>query len=921
MSRHDHHRPPAIATPSSVNAKTLRKPPSSYKSSPPPTPQSKRAGRQSDTKVRKGRSDVREVFGDEPAASNYARAGKKEHNRHESDSHDLAFSPRHVTRVSVVDNMLLSLDRANAGSHFTSDESAPFSTLQDQQLYTSRHGRGRGHTYSSSQSTEFNPRSEVTHNSNRPFHSRRSNSSSNFQTFLPRKDSLQKGDDGNISARLKAFDTQRAAVIGDRSPVTGSKSHRKSSKSSGSSSIDFGRMAANAPRQPPVQRRLSGSDQANSHRATNLASSPLVPTPLSIKHTRPPDYDEIDAAPTPTVFAGPHSRDHSPSKGARSNARLGHTDLKENIPLNRPYSKKTDGPTSPLRTTFGPGIAPQDLRQGLQAYSLNQTSLNTPNVPATTRASQEQGGPLKDRPGFFRRVFGSSRSNTVQPSDSHPPSRRPSNTPFSHNNFGADSGNGPALNTPAYEERNKALHEEPVDIPRDNTQASVSKKPSSFFKRRKKSISENGLVTSLPSHPHPRVTDVKDNHVADPISVSSLRDAMNPYLKSPVSPKRPGYDSDLAEYDATFLAGYLARNESTIKPALVAKDVAARELELSNHQKSFKVRGYVHNDDMLRVGPTESSHESNRTKEKPLQINERTSSKIPNIPRTTTTNEITNPFPSAGTVVKEEIETLQNKKLPTRQGLNAPEIGGNPEILHLEEQNTPVVHEVSDKTPKQLELKVRRATSQTSHSREKWPPRNDSSNLNGMPLEPAFQEAYVEEPERLPLPQDSVIGLTAMSGSPMSDYKSVSSNLPEPQLQEDLDLQEVPDRPQRADSLDPTVPLATDRTQAQMIFDGDEGTISKAKAAAWLGETELARTRVRRAYMELFDWKDISILAALRGLCSRLLLKGETQQVDRILDSFSTRWCACNPSHGFKATGRPLLCGKYIRKECSLIWS
>jgi Sec7-like guanine-nucleotide exchange factor len=56
--------------------------------------------------------------------------------------------------------------------------------------------------------------------------------------------------------------------------------------------------------------------------------------------------------------------------------------------------------------------------------------------------------------------------------------------------------------------------------------------------------------------------------------------------------------------------------------------------------------------------------------------------------------------------------------------------------------------------------------------------------------------------------------------------------------------------------------------------------------------------------MAFFDWHLKNVLAALRDLCGHLILKGETQQVDRILDAFSVRWCRCNPNHGFKATGK-----------------
>jgi Sec7-like guanine-nucleotide exchange factor len=78
--------------------------------------------------------------------------------------------------------------------------------------------------------------------------------------------------------------------------------------------------------------------------------------------------------------------------------------------------------------------------------------------------------------------------------------------------------------------------------------------------------------------------------------------------------------------------------------------------------------------------------------------------------------------------------------------------------------------------------------------------------------------------------------------------------------------------------------------------------VGNVPAAAWLGEPD--RATVREAYMRLYNWSNMNILAALRSLCQRLVLKGETQQVDRVLDAFSCRWCDCNPSHGFKATGK-----------------
>ncbi|KAK4187851.1 hypothetical protein QBC35DRAFT_474140 [Podospora australis] len=95
-------------------------------------------------------------------------------------------------------------------------------------------------------------------------------------------------------------------------------------------------------------------------------------------------------------------------------------------------------------------------------------------------------------------------------------------------------------------------------------------------------------------------------------------------------------------------------------------------------------------------------------------------------------------------------------------------------------------------------------------------------------------------------------------------------------------------------------PTEDDRQKAQKIYDGNEDYIQKDRAAAWMGEEGIVRQRVLRAYMDHYDFKDLSIVSGLRLVCNRLLLRAETQQVDRILVAFTKRWCDCNPKHGFK---------------------
>lgn len=89
---------------------------------------------------------------------------------------------------------------------------------------------------------------------------------------------------------------------------------------------------------------------------------------------------------------------------------------------------------------------------------------------------------------------------------------------------------------------------------------------------------------------------------------------------------------------------------------------------------------------------------------------------------------------------------------------------------------------------------------------------------------------------------------------------------------------------------------------AKSLYNGTCRSVSHYNAASWIGDSGTERGLVRKAYMAIFDWEGISVLGAIRGLCDRLYMKAESQQLDRIVDTFSDRWCECNSNHGFKAT-------------------
>ncbi|KAI7889408.1 uncharacterized protein EV154DRAFT_553049 [Mucor mucedo] len=83
---------------------------------------------------------------------------------------------------------------------------------------------------------------------------------------------------------------------------------------------------------------------------------------------------------------------------------------------------------------------------------------------------------------------------------------------------------------------------------------------------------------------------------------------------------------------------------------------------------------------------------------------------------------------------------------------------------------------------------------------------------------------------------------------------------------------------------------------AQRIWDQDITVYDDLdRVVEWIGNGKPCSHSILQSYMILFDFKDLFLEQAFRSLCSRLHLKGETQQIDRILSQFSVRYFECNP--------------------------
>ncbi|KAF6761177.1 Sec7 domain GEF [Ephemerocybe angulata] len=82
---------------------------------------------------------------------------------------------------------------------------------------------------------------------------------------------------------------------------------------------------------------------------------------------------------------------------------------------------------------------------------------------------------------------------------------------------------------------------------------------------------------------------------------------------------------------------------------------------------------------------------------------------------------------------------------------------------------------------------------------------------------------------------------------------------------------------------------------ASRCFNDNDDFLPKEKIAEWLGGHGRINKVALHHYMDFYDFAGLRLDLAFRRLCAKLYLKGETQQVDRILEEFSRRYWECNP--------------------------
>ncbi|KAH7923717.1 hypothetical protein BV22DRAFT_1196481 [Leucogyrophana mollusca] len=112
----------------------------------------------------------------------------------------------------------------------------------------------------------------------------------------------------------------------------------------------------------------------------------------------------------------------------------------------------------------------------------------------------------------------------------------------------------------------------------------------------------------------------------------------------------------------------------------------------------------------------------------------------------------------------------------------------------------------------------------------------------------------------------------------------------------DLILNRYASNPSFSRSEDVQDPEERGKELASRCYEEDEDFLAKEKIAEWLGGHGQINKIALHHYMDYFDFSKQRLDNAFRGLCAKLFLKAETQQVDRILEEFSRRFWECNPA-------------------------
>lgn len=134
---------------------------------------------------------------------------------------------------------------------------------------------------------------------------------------------------------------------------------------------------------------------------------------------------------------------------------------------------------------------------------------------------------------------------------------------------------------------------------------------------------------------------------------------------------------------------------------------------------------------------------------------------------------------------------------------------------------------------------------------------------------------------------------------PMSDNKHLHTTYPvsEAYVDNTANNASATEKPQIQEE-DTMTPEQEQKDIALKLFNEDFVSIQPEEYTQFLAANDAESTKIREYYMGLFHW-DANLLTSTRMLCSKLYLKGESQEIDRILSSFTKSYIKQHPSNVF----------------------
>ena len=435
-----------------------------------------------------------------------AESPKMEENEDFEDPHDLSLSRNHVLRASMVDNLVLSLDHFPGGAF----EEAPYTPRSNSYDTSARfRGRGRGHTFSSSTSSE----NDIQHLKAAPQHPQTIprvpvRGSVRYQKDLQKLPSIY-GEDED-STRAKVYEAQRATQPRHPTRKENNSTGGKSDHSSNASSIDLGHLASmNGRLGAPGNRRSRSFDFGSRQREDRVLPAPISIIPSKLE-------EQLATLGSPLV-----------RKTSTKSSKSAYVKQKSRTPAAGLSATRTDSvPQLPSMKSI-PSFQNADMKP----------SIGSPTEPTAA-----------PRPGFFRRVFGS--KNSVIEAHSAPnvltKSQHGRATPV------PDESSHPPMTPPVKMQRPVRRTSIDASANKEN-QPVLNKKSSAFFRRRKKSVSTN-VPPPLPLTLKPERPD-EDKPMDGTSPVSSLRAFMGPYLADP-PPSATGHGHPRGHVRTNSMQGY-----------------------------------------------------------------------------------------------------------------------------------------------------------------------------------------------------------------------------------------------------------------------------------------------------------------------------------------------------------------------------